>query len=540
MDASRQHSRPQSVLSVGESSGDEAADDLRNLTARASQNDSISKLSHIQAADSGRKRLAIDIKLCSAGVASIVLMVLENAFVWYLGSTMVLYPSLNNNGEIRIPNDDYPMWVFHAVSISRGTIAALTIYSVVLLSEYYALLLKDKRAEWSRDLLNRHNVIQAIVQAKATMKKKRKSYSFVYSSLFPKFLLEVVVHLLFPYPWSTSKSLTFYHILQMGMFLRLYLVFRLLHTNSAAFKKRFNIRRFYEEFRRMNWQVKWTLSLKILFYEHSISMVLVFLGITMFIGSFSLFVVERKSPNDNGDYDFSQLANCSWFTFVTFFTIGYGDMTPRTIVGRFVTVIIALLGQIILAIFGGVVTNKLVPTKQQQLIESYLKTESGEKGYTEAAASLIQAVWRTVHHRTFTPFGGGVLERARHGVGTGYRQHKQNKIYAAVKSFKQRRCALVKAQLQANDPVVDSKLDKLTSDVEELSTMMSEVLRRLSDGDSRTSVGGSLLEPGLRLGSGSALTRSSHTAPRTLSRNSLLTQRKKSTGGGGGGGSSGR
>ena len=62
--------------------------------------------------------------------------------------------------------------------------------------------------------------------------------------------------------------------------------------------------------------------------------------------------------------------------------------------------------------------------------------------------------------------------------------------------------------------------------------MMAEVLRRLSDSDSRTSVGGSLPESGLRLGSGSALTRSSHTAPRTLSRNSLLTQRKKSTGGG--------
>ena len=59
------------------------------------------------------------------------------------------------------------------------------------------------------------------------------------------------------------------------------------------------------------------------------------------------------------------------------------------------------------------------------------------------------------------------------------RLHKQNKIYAAVKRFKAKRSKLVQAQLQAGDPVVDQKLDRLAGDVAGLHAMMAEVLQRL-------------------------------------------------------------
>eukprot|EP01061_Rhynchopus_euleeides_P016421 TRINITY_DN2769_c0_g1_i2.p1 TRINITY_DN2769_c0_g1~~TRINITY_DN2769_c0_g1_i2.p1 ORF type:complete len:742 (+),score=88.65 TRINITY_DN2769_c0_g1_i2:243-2468(+) len=468
------------LLDLGGSSDDE--DDvlratMRNLRENRAKRAGSKKLLALQASDSGSKRLSIDRALSVAAMLSLFLMVLENSLVWYMGSTLVIFNT--SAGILRVPTDDYHLWVFYTVYVIKGTIAALAIFAVVLLAQYYALLLKDKRTEWSRNLLRKHNTIQDIVHCQSLTKAKRQSYSMLYSSLSLKFGAEVAVHMLYPYPWLSTTSLTFYHFLQIGMFLRLYLLFRLLHTSSAAFKKRFQIRRFYEEFRRMNWQVKWQLSLKILFYEHSIRMVLICVGVTLFIGSFAVFLLERKSPNPDGGYDFAQLQDCVWFTFVTFTTIGYGDMFPRTTMGRMATVVIAVFGQIILAVFGGVVTNKLAPSKQQQLIQSYLKTDTGERGYTEAAALLIQSVWRA-----------GRDSRRRHRERSGFLswvdsvsdsrvQHKQNKIYAAVKQFKWKRSTLVQAQLQAGDPVVDQKLDKLSHDVDELRQMMVDVLSRL-------------------------------------------------------------
>ena len=358
----------------------DGGDDVAHAHAYGNSYDHAETFAPINVLDTGSKRLSIDRKLCGSAIICLVLMVIENSLVWYMGSTMVLVETWN--GTMRVPRDDYNLWMFYTVHIIKGVIAALTIFSVILLSKYYSLLLKDKRTEWSRDLLRYHTCFQDVVHSQAQNKKKRNSYSFLHSSLSTKYAAEVLVHMLYPYAWLSATSLTFYHFLQIGMFMRLYLLFRFLHTSSPAFKKRFNISRFYEEFRRMNWQVKWRLSLKILFYEHSIQMVLIFVGLTMFIGSFAVFLSERKSKASDGTYPFAALQDCVWFTFVTFTTIGYGDMVPHTLMGRVLTFGIAVVGQIMLAIFGGVVTNKLAPSKQQQLIQSYLKTDTGERGYT--------------------------------------------------------------------------------------------------------------------------------------------------------------
>ncbi|KAJ9463338.1 Small conductance calcium-activated potassium channel protein [Diplonema papillatum] len=417
-----------------------------------------------QMRESGNQRLKLDRGLTVSAVCAILLMIVQSILVWYAGTG----PTVLASGVI-VPADNTELWLIVVVTSSHALIALFTILSLALLAMYYKVLLNDKRMEWSQGLMKTKH---RRAPSAGSSDMPPSTYRFLSSTLFPKLVLEIVIHLLFPYPWI-KEGRTVYHTLQIAMFLRLYVVFRLLHTSSAAFRRRTEMLRFYDEFRRMNWQVKPYVTLKILFYEYPGIMVLACTFVTLFLSAFSLFMLERKRPSN---HDFADLGNCLWFSFVTFTTIGYGDMTPDTTPGRFVTVIIALIGQLIISIFSGVITNKLAPSKQQQLISSFLQTETGEAGYRHAAALLIQSVWRSSRGcKLDSIYAEPRSKSLASPLMRGMRNHKKNKVYAAVKKFRSKRCELVEAQLQAGDPVVDRKLDKLTDDVSEISSRLAEL-----------------------------------------------------------------
>ena len=418
-----------------------------------------------QAAKSDRERLRIDQQLTISALLVLTLMMFQNISVWYYGGGVIILPT-----GIIIPNDDFTEWVFYCSAVSKGLTAALSIVSICLLGKYYRLLLSDKRREWSQ---------QVIPEALGSQKTHR--YRFASSSLLWKFLFEVFIHLLFPYPWMAKTQPTMYYFLQLGMFLRLYLVARLLHTSSAAFRKRNFLRSFYVEFRKINWSIKWNLTLKILFYEHSVAMVSLCTFVTLWISAFALFILERKRQEN---HDFSDLGNCLWFSFVTFTTIGYGDMTPKTVSGRILTAILGLVGQVILAVFGGVVTNKLTPSKQQQMVVSFLDSETGGRKVRNAAATLIQAVWRATSANRARARKNGSKGRVRSKTKTflkGLSKHKENQVYAAVKKFRTTRCQTT--SIEANDPVIDHKLDALQNDMEELTVKMNAFMDLFAAGD---------------------------------------------------------
>jgi voltage-gated potassium channel len=55
--------------------------------------------------------------------------------------------------------------------------------------------------------------------------------------------------------------------------------------------------------------------------------------ITVFIGAFSISIVENKSFSDS-----------LWWSFVTTTTVGYGDISPATNAGRIIASILMLVG----------------------------------------------------------------------------------------------------------------------------------------------------------------------------------------------------
>jgi len=74
-----------------------------------------------------------------------------------------------------------------------------------------------------------------------------------------------------------------------------------------------------------------------------------------------LFLSERVHPVecefDSGK--FSSYTNSLWLVIVTVFTVGYGEITPVTLVGRSITILAALGGLILSATLIGLVHQSL-------------------------------------------------------------------------------------------------------------------------------------------------------------------------------------
>ena len=80
-------------------------------------------------------------------------------------------------------------------------------------------------------------------------------------------------------------------------------------------------------------------------------------GALLFSCSYMVYLAERKYPIDCGDYSgkFSTYFNSLWLIIVTVFTVGYGELTPQTDLGRAIAIIAALCGLILSATLIGLV-----------------------------------------------------------------------------------------------------------------------------------------------------------------------------------------
>lgn len=83
-----------------------------------------------------------------------------------------------------------------------------------------------------------------------------------------------------------------------------------------------------------------------------------------FIGSFLFEIVELMYPNSFTKSDaFSGFYGEIYFSFVTISTLGYGDITPLTPQGQAVAIIMAVAGQLFLAILMAMLVGKFLASK---------------------------------------------------------------------------------------------------------------------------------------------------------------------------------
>lgn len=69
-----------------------------------------------------------------------------------------------------------------------------------------------------------------------------------------------------------------------------------------------------------------------------------------------MYMVEGTQP----DTAFNNIPNCIYWAIVTMTTVGYGDITPETPVGRFISACVMLIGYTIIAVPTGIVSATMI------------------------------------------------------------------------------------------------------------------------------------------------------------------------------------
>eukprot|EP01061_Rhynchopus_euleeides_P021627 TRINITY_DN35268_c0_g1_i1.p1 TRINITY_DN35268_c0_g1~~TRINITY_DN35268_c0_g1_i1.p1 ORF type:complete len:457 (+),score=181.28 TRINITY_DN35268_c0_g1_i1:36-1373(+) len=335
-----------------------------------------------------------------------------------------------------------------------------TAVTLGLIGQYYHLLLVNKRKEWSGlDISPIPNYVET-AEEKERRKKEQftlvHAYSIWASSTFKYLLLlELLLHAVHPIVFiSDLAGGSIFEACKIVVIMRLYLILRLLHFLSEAYRSRFEIVNQYDDLKAMNMKISQDFTLKSYMHIHTGWIVTVWSLMTVVVGGFGMYLIERDAratedwvvspPDWSGD-----IGNSLWFAFITATTIGYGDYYPSTLKGRLMACVVGVVGLFVVVVFKALLTNQLKPSKYEKYIKEYLGDVEIRESVQNAAVTLIQRVWR--HKRATQRFGALPMF------------HKSNSVFCAIKTFREIRFQMRHSDSfeGASDVVLDLKMEQL-------------------------------------------------------------------------------
>lgn len=114
--------------------------------------------------------------------------------------------------------------------------------------------------------------------------------------------------------------------------------------------------------------------------------------VSIVIGGFLLRIFEQPLKEVSGQ-DFSY-SNSVWNVIVTMSTVGYGDFFPKTIMGRFVGVLICIWGAAVVSIFVVTVTNMLAFDPTEEKTYSLLQRLQYKEELKKKATRVLAAAYK--------------------------------------------------------------------------------------------------------------------------------------------------
>jgi voltage-gated potassium channel len=115
------------------------------------------------------------------------------------------------------------------------------------------------------------------------------------------------------------------------------------------------------------------------------------LGVATLLGGTSMYLVEVK-PNPAID----SMLDGIWWALVTITTVGFGDITPVTLLGRIIAAVMMVAGMFTLALFAGIVGSSLVSgmlsIREEQFRMSDYVNHIVVCGYDQSTHLLLEAM----------------------------------------------------------------------------------------------------------------------------------------------------
>ena len=270
--------------------------------------------------------------------------------------------------------------------------------------------------------------------------------------LIPTFVLEIIVCAFCPIPLVSfllnSSGLLIWNIFSdkigLLMFLRFYLVLRILRDYSFMYRKRHDLLLHGRLSKDVATVFGWHLTLRSFVYDNAWVVVIVTAAYLLSIFAFSIWVVERESQPDIFNF-FSSL----YFTAITMTSVGYGDMVCVTPVGRLLSATAAAAGIMVSSLVVSVVASSINPTEKQQKAIEASKLYKYSISERVAAITLLQTAWRLWYSRS--SIRGKMKSDDSHSI-----YQASTKFERAKLKFQRIRLARMQSRLLSTNPVLES------------------------------------------------------------------------------------
>ncbi|XP_038568444.1 intermediate conductance calcium-activated potassium channel protein 4 isoform X2 [Micropterus salmoides] len=274
-------------------------------------------------------------------------------------------------------------------------------------------------------------------------------------------------------------------LLSVLMFLRLYLVHRaiLLHSKvllSASYRSIGSLNNINFTFRFV---------LKVLMNKYPARTLLVFILFFWLTASWMLTLCERKTQEPTGHMD-----TALWLIAITFLTVGYGDVAPKTSCGRVMCLLSGVMGVACTAMLVAVVTKMLALNKGEKHVHFFMLDIQISKRIRHAAANVLRECW-LLHRTNLTKGNRGEQRRHQRYLLEAIRvfRHlrlKQRKLRDYVSEMVDLpKMQMIMCDLSANWNnsyremeqrilSMEHKLDELSRCFQQTSELLSQVLRQ--------------------------------------------------------------
>ncbi|OQV12148.1 Small conductance calcium-activated potassium channel protein [Hypsibius exemplaris] len=173
-------------------------------------------------------------------------------------------------------------------------------------------------------------------------------------------------------------------ILSLPMFLRLYLIFRVMLLHSKLFTDASS--RSIGALNRINFNTRFVL--KTLMTICPGTLLLVFIITYWLIASWTLRACERYHDHEHGN-----CLNSLWLIAITFLSIGYGDIVPNTYCGRGIAVCTGLMGSGCTALVVAVIARKLELSSAEKHVHNFMMDTQLTKRLKNSAANVLRETW---------------------------------------------------------------------------------------------------------------------------------------------------
>ncbi len=169
---------------------------------------------------------------------------------------------------------------------------------------------------------------------------------------------------------------SFYGLIDLFSILPTYLSIFLVGAQSLLVVRIFRLLRIFRIFK-LGRYVGEAQTLKIALFR-STRKIIVFLGSVLSIAVFMGTVMYLVEGEDNG---FTSIPKSIYWSIVTLTTVGFGDITPQTVLGQTIASALMILGYGILAVPTGIVSVELSQAHQEQQVMTFVCYECGAEGH---------------------------------------------------------------------------------------------------------------------------------------------------------------